>query len=113
MTPESLGQLLEDFWDGSRPATVLEDGAVMFDLLESKYSISGECNKCVLHLWSAERNAVRRVVDAEIRNGNLRLLVQKLGQASERTLLCAAKAAVMVGCANLLEYRFQFGQERT
>lgn len=81
MTPESLGQLLEDFLGGSRHATVLEDGAVMFDLLESKYSISGEYNKCVLHLWSTERNAVRRVVDAEIRNGNLRRLVQKLGQA--------------------------------
>lgn len=81
MTPESLGQMLEEFLGGSRHATVLEDGAVVFDLLESKYSISGEYNKCVLHLWSAERNAVRRVVDAEIRNGNLRLLVQKLGQA--------------------------------
>jgi len=45
MTPESLGQLLEDFLGGSRHATVLEDGAVMFDLLESKYSISGEYNK--------------------------------------------------------------------
>jgi hypothetical protein len=81
MTPESLGQLLEDFLGGSRHATVLEDGAVIFDLLESKYSISGEYNKCVLHLWSSERNAVRRVVDADIRNGNLRFLVQKLGQA--------------------------------
>jgi hypothetical protein len=80
MTPESLGHL-EDFLGGSRHATVLEDGAVMFDLLESKYSISDEYNKCVLHLWSSERNAMRRVVDADIRNGNLRLLVQKLGQA--------------------------------
>jgi hypothetical protein len=80
MTPESLGQLLEDFLGGSRHASVLEDGAVVFDLLESKYSILGEYNKCVLHLWSAERNTVRRVLDAEIRNGNLRLIVQKLGQ---------------------------------
>jgi hypothetical protein len=81
MTPESLGQMLEDFLGGSRHAVVLEDGAIVFDLLESKYSISGEYNKCVLRLWSAERNSVRRVVDAEVRNGNLRLLVQKLGQA--------------------------------
>ena len=81
MTPESLGRMLEEFLGGSRHAVVLEDGAVVFDLLESKYSISGEYNKCVLHLWSAERNAVRRVVDAEVRNGHLRLMVQKLGQA--------------------------------
>ena len=33
----------------------------------SKYSISGEHNKCLLHLWSAERNLVRRVLDAEVR----------------------------------------------
>jgi hypothetical protein len=81
MTPESLGQMFEDFLAGSRHAVVLEDGAIVFDLLESRYSISGEYNKCILHLWSAERNAVRRVVDAEVRNGNLRLLVLKLGQA--------------------------------
>ena len=81
MTPESLGQMLEDFLGGSRHAVLLEDGAIVFDLLESKHSISGEYHKCVLHLWSAERNAVRRVVDAEVRNGNLRLMVQKLGQA--------------------------------
>ena len=81
MTPESVGQMLEEFLGGSRHAVVLEDGAVLFDLLESKYSISGEYNKCVLHLWSTERNAVRRVMDAEVRNGNLRLMVQKLGQA--------------------------------
>ena len=50
MNPESLGQMLEEFLGGSRHAVVLEDGAVLFDLLESKYSISGEYNKCVLHL---------------------------------------------------------------
>ena len=60
---------------------MLENGAVAFDLAQSKYSISGEYNRCLLHLWSAERNAVRRVLDAEIKNGTLRLAVQKLGQA--------------------------------
>ena len=80
MTPESLSGLLEDFLSGSRHATVREDGARLFDLAESKYSVSGEYNKCLLHLWSAERVTVRRVLDAEIRNGNLRLMVQRLGQ---------------------------------
>jgi hypothetical protein len=80
MTPESLSGLLEDFLGGSRHASVLEDGARIFDLADSKYSVSGEYNKCLLHLWSAERNAVRRVLDAELRNGNLRLMVQRLGQ---------------------------------
>jgi hypothetical protein len=39
--------------------------AIAFDLADSKYSISGEYNKCLLHLWSSERNFVRRVLDAE------------------------------------------------
>ncbi len=81
MTAESLARVLEEFLGGSRHALVLEDGAQIFDLNDSKYSISGEYNKCLLHLWSAERNVVRRILDSEVRNGNLRLMVQKLGQS--------------------------------
>jgi hypothetical protein len=81
MTPESLSRMLQEFLGGSRHAVVLEDGARIFDLADSKYSVSGEYNKCLLHLWSAERNAVRRILDAEVRNGSLRLMVQKLGHA--------------------------------
>jgi hypothetical protein len=46
-----------------------------------KYSISGERNKCLLHLWSDERNLVRRVLDVEVKNQVLHLAVQGLGQA--------------------------------
>ena len=60
---------------------MIEQGAVLFDLTQARYSISGECNKCLLHLWSAERNIVRRVLDLEIKNETLRLAVQRLGQA--------------------------------
>jgi hypothetical protein len=80
MTPESLTRTLQDFLAEASGAVVLENGAVVFDLTQSKYSISGEYNKCLLHLWSAERNAVRRVVDAEVKNGTLRLAVQRMGQ---------------------------------
>jgi len=81
MTPESLTQTVQDFLSEASGAVVLEDGAVVFDLAQSKYSISGEHNKCLLHLWSAERNTVRRVLDAEVKSGTLRLAVAKLGQA--------------------------------
>ncbi|MFY9560721.1 MAG: hypothetical protein WAQ52_10850 [Terriglobales bacterium] len=80
MTPDSLSQMLSDFLAGARAAIVVEDGAIVFDLAESKYSISGEYNKCLLHLWSSERNVVRRVLDAEIKVGTLRLQVQRMGQ---------------------------------
>src|SRR5579863_6923354 len=81
MTPESLIQTVEEFLSEASGAVVLEDGAVAFDLAQSKYSVSGEYNKCLLHLWSAERNTVRRVLDAEVKNGTLKLFVQRLGQS--------------------------------
>src|SRR5690348_7436017 len=80
MNPEMLSRTVEDFLREAAGAVVLEDGAVAFDLGQAKYSISGEHNKCLLHLWSAERNTVRRVLDAEVKNGTLRLAVQRLGQ---------------------------------
>ncbi len=80
MTPESLGTMLAGFLDGSRAAVVVEDGAVLFDLAEAKYSISGEYEKCLVHLWSSERNVVRRVLDAEVKGATLRLQVQRMGQ---------------------------------
>jgi hypothetical protein len=80
MTPDSLSQLLSDFLQGARAAVVVEGGAIAFDLADSKYSISGEYNKCLLHLWSSERNFVRRVLDAEVKVTTLRLQVQRMGQ---------------------------------
>jgi len=81
VTPQALTRTVQDFLSEASGAVVLENGAVAFDLAQSKYSISGEYNRCLLHLWSAERNTVRRVLDAEIKNGTLRLAVQRLGQA--------------------------------
>src|SRR6476646_1487931 len=80
MTPEALARTIEDFLAGARDAIVLDDGAAMFDLAQARYSISGERNKCLLHLWSDERNMVRRVLDVEIKHEVLRLAVQRLGQ---------------------------------
>src|SRR5580700_465734 len=81
MTPDSLSQMLSDFLTDARAAVVVEDGAIAFDLAESKYSISGEHNKCLLHLWSNERNVVRRVLDVEVKATTLRLQVQRMGQS--------------------------------
>jgi hypothetical protein len=81
LTPQALTRTVQDFLSEATGAVVLENGAVSFDLAQSKYSISGEYNRCLLHLWAPERNAVRRVLEAEVKNGTLRLAVQKLGQA--------------------------------
>jgi hypothetical protein len=81
MTPDALTRAVQDFLGEAVGPVVLEDGAVTFDLARAKYSISGEYNKCLLHLWSQERNTVRRVLDAEVKSGTLRLFVQKLGRS--------------------------------
>ena len=81
MTTESLTSALEGFLSGSSGAVVIEDGAVVFNLEQAKYSVSGERNKCLLHLWSEERNVVRRVLDVESKGERLRVTVQKIGQA--------------------------------
>jgi hypothetical protein len=86
VTPESLVRTVEDFLTSARDAVIIEDGSVVFDLAQSKYSISGERNKCLLHLWSEERNFVRRVLEAEVKNEILRLAVQRLGQVKPTKL---------------------------
>jgi len=81
VTPESLVRALDEFLSTAQNAVIVEDGAVLFDLAQSKYSISGEHNKCLLQVWSTERNIVRRVLEAEVKNETLRLAVQRLGQS--------------------------------
>lgn len=51
MNLEQLTRELEEFLAGSTDAVVLEDGAVMFDLREARYSLSEQHGKCLLHLW--------------------------------------------------------------
>ncbi len=86
MTPDSLAHNLSEFLNSACDAIVLEDGAATFDLRQARYSISGEYNKCLLHLWSPERNIVRRVLDLETKNDTLRMQVQRLGQTKPSKL---------------------------
>lgn len=75
-----LSQQIQEFIVASRSGVVIEDGETLFDLTESRYSLSSENGRCVLHLWSSERNCVRRVVDLEEKNGTMKLSVQRLGR---------------------------------
>lgn len=119
VTSENLVRVVEEFLTASQDAVVIEDGAVAFDLSSAKYSLWGEHNKCVLHLWSNERNVVRRVVEAELRNDVLRLDVQRLGQTKPTRLeICrqrdrrtptakkAARTAYQRALERVLERRF-------
>jgi hypothetical protein len=117
MTPEALTRTLQDFLSGASGAAVLEDGAVSFDLTQAKYSISGEHNKCLLHLWSSDRNTVRRVLDAEVKNGTLRLAVMRLGQARPSKLeICRERdrrsPSAKKACRAAYEHRLRRALER-
>jgi hypothetical protein len=85
MSLQSLVTTVEAFLSGSSNV-VIEDGCVTFDMAHAKYSISGESSKCLLYLWSAERNVVRRVLDIETRGETLRLTVQRIGQTKPTKL---------------------------
>ncbi len=81
--------MLESFLADSPNAIALENGEPLFDFATARYSISGE-GKCVLHLWSEERNAVRRVLDAELKSRALHLSVLRFGQSQPTVLeICA------------------------
>jgi hypothetical protein len=85
-TPEQLAVALESFLAEYPAAVVMEDGKVLFDMREAKYTLSTEHGRCTLHLWGEDRNLVRRVTGAEPRAKTLRLMTQRFGQ-SKPTLL--------------------------
>ena len=83
---EQLGAALESFLADFPASVVLEDGKVLFDMREARYSLSTEHQSCTLHLWGAERNLVRRVVASELRARTLRLSVMRFGHAKPTLL---------------------------
>src|SRR5512146_116240 len=86
MDAASLYGLLEDFLAGAADAMVLEQGALLFELSRARYSLSDEHGKTLLHLWSAERNLVRRVLEAERKGDQLRMSVVRFGAPRPITL---------------------------
>jgi hypothetical protein len=88
-TPPSAQEIaaaIEVFLAEHAQAAVLEDGKVIFDLATAQREVSTEHERCTLHLWSEERNLVRRVVAATVRGGTLRLATQRFGQAQTKLL---------------------------
>jgi hypothetical protein len=85
-TPEQIAAALEAFLAEFPAAVVMEDGKVLFDMREAKYTLSTEHGRCTLHLWSPDRNLVRRVVAAELRTKVLRIRTLKFGQTKPQTL---------------------------
>ena len=79
--PAALVEAIDAYLIAHPEAAVLEDGAVLFDLRMARYSVAESHGRCILQLWSEERNLVRTVVGVEHRAGCLRVLTRRMGAA--------------------------------
>lgn len=89
---EQIGRLIEDFVADYPESSILEDGKVVFGLAQAQLRISTEHGRCTLQLWSGERNLVRTVVAANMRDGSLRLSTRRFGHAQTKSLVFVAEA---------------------
>ncbi|MBT9332247.1 hypothetical protein D0Y96_014425 [Acidipila sp. 4G-K13] len=86
MTAVELGRALEAFFADFPRAAVLEEGRVLFDMRISHWSLASEHGRCMLHLWSEERNLVRSVTKVNQRRDTLHLETRRFGQTKPQGL---------------------------
>ena len=86
VAPEQLARSIEDYLAEHPAAAVLEDGRVMFDMRSARYSVTESHGRCVLQLWSDERNLLRTVVDMQARAQCLRLMTRRMGAPRPQAL---------------------------
>jgi hypothetical protein len=85
-TPERLSQSIEEYLADHPAAAVLEDGRVLFDMRSAHYAVTESHGRCLLQLWSEERNLMRTVVDVQERAQCLRLTTRRMGAAKPQAL---------------------------
>ncbi len=78
--------MMEAFLAEHPRAAVLEDGRVLFAMQTARYALSAEHGRCVLHLWSEDRNLVRTVTGLEARKNVLRIETRRFGQTRPQFL---------------------------
>jgi len=81
-----LARALEEFFAEYPRAAVLEDGHALFDMASAHFSITTQQDRCLLHLWSDERNLVRTVCGLKVRKDSLRVEVRRFGQSKPQVL---------------------------
>ena len=89
VSPAKLAQTIEEYLTDHPAAAVLEDGRVLFDMRAARYAVSEQHGRCLLQLWSEERNLVRTVVEIAERAQCLRLMTRKMGAANDLESLFA------------------------
>jgi hypothetical protein len=81
-----IAQTVEGYLAEHPAAALLEDGRILFDLRTARYSISGSHGRCLLQIWSDERNLVRTVIEVRERAQSLRLMTRRMGAAKPQAL---------------------------
>ncbi len=74
-----LAQSIEEYLTDHPAAAVLEDGRVLFDMRTARFAVSEQHGRCLLQLWSDERNLMRTVVEVAERAQCLRLMTRRMG----------------------------------
>jgi hypothetical protein len=85
-TAGALARAIEEFLATWPRAAIFEDGRLLFDLRLGHYSVASEHARCLLHLWSEERNLVRTVTAIQPRRDTLRLETRRFGQTKPQIL---------------------------
>lgn len=85
-SPEVIARAIEDFLAEHVNAVMFEEGHMIFDMRSARYSIQQDHGRCTLHLWSDERNMVRRIAGTALRKDTLRLASMRFGQTKPQTL---------------------------
>ncbi|MFP5248666.1 MAG: hypothetical protein ACLGP3_02420 [Acidobacteriota bacterium] len=85
-TAERLAQTVEAYLADHPGAALLEDGRILFEMRAARYAVSESRGRCLLEMWSEERNLVRTVVEVQTRAHSLRLLTRRMGMARPQAL---------------------------
>jgi hypothetical protein len=87
--PEEIADLLAGYLAENPEAVLVEDGKLIFDFTSAHYTASAERERCLLQVWSEEKNIVRRITAAEVKGGILKLTAVRFGQSKPTRLeLC-------------------------
>ncbi len=81
-----LARAIEDYLAANPSPQVLEDGRILFDLRTARCSVTESHGRCLLQLWSEERNVTRTVVGVEPRARSLRLMTRRMGAPKPQAL---------------------------
>lgn len=89
-SPARLTEMIEAYLADHPAAALLEDGRVLFDMRSARYTVAEQHSRCVLQIWSEERNLIRSVVEVQQRAQCLRLMTRRMGAAKPQALELAA-----------------------